>query len=438
MDSLVSNTAAINRLLARYGVKFGIYKNGHFHEQLFPFDSLPRVIPADEFSVIEKGLIQRVNALNAFLKDIYTDKQIIADGVVPEDFVFASSGFLPQCDHFVPPAGVFSHISGIDLVQAKNKEWYILEDNLRIPSGASYPLIARQLSRLASPETFMHNAVDSNANYTRLLRDCMESVNPGGICVIMTPGRYNAAFFEHSYFAEVTGFPLVMNQDLFVQDNRLYFKQRGGSATQVGAIYRRISDEYLDPLTFRADSLIGVPGIMNAYRAGNLAIINAPGNGVADDKGIYYFVPKMIKYYLGEEAILKNAPTYLPFYKEDREYCLENISKLVIKDVAEAGGYGVLFGKDMNAEELDAWRQRLINESRRFILQEVIDFIDLPVMEGDQVVERKADLRAFVISSANGTKVWHSGLTRFSRVANSFVVNSSQGGGFKDTWVLSR
>ena len=438
MDSLISNTAAINQLLARYGVKFGIYKDNEFHEQLFPFDSLPRVIAAEEFAGIEKGLIQRVDALNAFLRDIYTEKKIVSDGVIPEEFVFSSSGFLPACDQFLPPAGIFSHISGIDLVQSKDGTWYILEDNLRIPSGASYPLIARRLSRMASPQTFKRNNVDTNADYGLLLREMMLSVNPGGQCVIMTPGRYNAAFFEHSYLAEVTGFPLVMHSDLFVQDNKLYFKGRFGSSQQVGAVYRRISDDFLDPLTFRSDSLIGVPGLMNAYRAGNVAIINAPGNGVADDKGIYYFVPKMIEYYLGEKPILKNAPTYLPFYEEDREYCLRNIQNLVIKDVAEAGGYGVLFGKDLSPEDLESWKRRIQVESRRFILQEVIDFIDLPILEGNEVVDRKADLRAFVITSANGTKVWHSGLTRFSRVPGSFVVNSSQGGGFKDTWVLSR
>ncbi len=438
MESLVANSAAINRLLARYGVKFGLYKNNEFIEQLFPYDPLPRVIPADEFKELEEGLAQRVKALNLFLKDIYTAKQIVKDNVVPPDFVYSSSGFLPECDNFVPHGDVFSHISGIDLVQAEDGQWYVLEDNLRIPSGASYPLIARKLARRASPATFKHNHVDTNANYGELLRESMNSVNPGGLNVILTPGRYNAAFFEHSYLAEETGFPLVMPNDLFVAENKLFIRTKSGRGSQVGAIYRRMSDEFLDPLTFRPDSLIGVPGIMSAYRAGNVAIINAPGNGVADDKGLYYFVPKMVQYYLNEKPILKNAPTYLPFYEEDREYCLENLHKLVIKDVAEAGGYGVLFGRDMDAETLESWRRRLINEPRRFILQEVINFIDLPVIDGEESVPRKADLRAFVISSANATRVWHSGLTRFSRVPNSFVVNSSQGGGFKDTWVLSR
>lgn len=228
-----------------------------------------------------------------------------------------------------------------------------------------------------------------------------------------------------------------MAKDLFVEDQRLYYKDYSGAKQKVGAVYRRISDEYLDPLTFLPESLIGVPNIMEAYRAGNVAIINAPGNGIADDKGIYYFVPNMIMYYLGEEPILKNAPTYLPFYEEDREYVLANIHKLVVKDVSEAGGYGVVFGRDLNQEQLEELKELIQKESRRFIAQEVIDFIDLKIDEGDGEVERKADLRAFVLSGKE-TKVWPSGLTRFSRNPDSFVVNSSQGGGFKDTWVLSQ
>lgn len=437
MDSLVRNCASINELLTRYGVKFGIYKNGSFHEQLFPFDPIARVISAGEWRELSAGLAQRVRALNAFLRDIYGQKAIIKDGVVPQDFVFSSPGFLRACDGLVPPAGVYAHIAGIDLVQALDEQWYVLEDNLRIPSGASYPLIAREICRRASPQTFRNAGILENRTYPQLLSRMMQSVATDGICVVMTPGRYNAAFFEHSYLSEKTGFALATNEDLFVEDNRVYFRDCAKGKVKVGAVYRRISDEYLDPLTFLPESLIGVPGIMDAYRAGNVAIINAPGNGVADDKGIYYFVPKMVEYYLGEKAILKNAPTYLPFFEEDRRYVLDNLDKLVIKDVAEAGGYGVVFGRDMNSEQLQSWRERILKEPRRFIVQEVIDFIDLPVLEGTQTVYRKADLRAFVLTGADGVDVWPSGLTRFSRVADSFVVNSSQGGGFKDTWVMS-
>ncbi len=436
MEQLIRQKDVINDLLMRYGVKFGIYKNKEFHEQLFPFDPIPRIISKDEYEYLEKGLSQRVTALNKFLLDIYTDKNIIKDGVIPEDFIYSSSGYLPQCEGIVPPGGIFSHISGIDLVQAKDGNWYVLEDNLRIPSGASYPLIAREINRRSCPETFRaHNIVD-NRNYGTWLREVFDSVNTGGINVILTPGRYNAAFFEHAYLAEQTDSTLATNKELFTEDGYLYFRTYNGDKTKVGAVYRRLSDEYLNPLCFEEESLIGVPGLMDVYKKGNVAIINTPGNGVADDKGIYYFVPKMVKYYLNEEPILKNAPTYLPFYEEDREYVLDNLEKLVIKDVAEAGGYGVIFGSDLSPEKLEELRNTVITEPRRFIAQEVIDFIDLEIIEGKENVERKADLRAFVITGKD-VKVWPSGLTRFSRNPDSFVVNSSQGGGFKDTWVLS-
>ena len=437
MDQLVRHQQTINDQLARYGVKFGLYKNGVFQERLFPFDPLPRVITAQEFETLNRGLIQRVNALNLFLKDVYGGKKIIRDGIVPEDFVFAGSGYLPQCEGFVPPKGVYSHISGIDLVQAKDGSWFILEDNLRIPSGASYPLIARELCRRCSPETFSDNAIVDNRNYAQLLKKTMDAVNTGGINVVFTPGRYNAAYFEHSYLAEKTGAVLAECGDLYVENNHVYLRTVHGREL-VGAIYRRISDEYLDPLSFKPESLIGIPGVMDAYRAGNVALLNAPGNGVADDKGIYYFVPKMIKYYLGEEPILQNAPTYLPFYEEDRKYVLDHLETLVVKDVAEAGGYGVVFGRDLTRKQLEDFRTTIRSEPRRFIAQEVIDFLDLPIMEQGEKVPRKVDLRAFVLSRGEDTVVWASGLTRFSRNPDSFVVNSSQGGGFKDTWVLSR
>ena len=313
MLNLTQHTPEINRLLSRYGVKFGIYKNNTFHEQLFPFDAIPRVIPAEEFARLEKGLIQRVDALNLFLSDVYHDKHIIRDGILPGEFLYASKGYLPECEGISPPANIYSHISGIDLVQAQDGNWYILEDNLRIPSGASYPLIARELCRRASPETYRQNDIVDNRNYAEMLRETMNYVSAPGMRVILTPGRYNAAYFEHSYLAERTNSALASNTDLYVEDNKVYYRDYRGESRRVGVIYRRLSDEYLDPLTFLPESLIGVPGLMSAYRAGNVAIVNAPGNGAADDKGIYYFVPKMIKYYLDQEPILKNAPTYLPF-----------------------------------------------------------------------------------------------------------------------------
>lgn len=437
MDDLVRHEQQINQQLSRYGVKFGIYKNGQFQERLFPFDAIPRVISAAEWHHLEAGLKQRVNALNLFLKDIYGEKRILSDGVIPEDFVYRSPGYLPQCEGVVPAGGVYSHISGIDLVKGKDGVWYILEDNLRIPSGASYPLIARSLCRRVSPETFHRNAVLDNREYGLLLRRTMDSVNTGGINVVFTPGRYNAAYFEHSYLAGQAGAVLAESGDLSVHNSCLYYRSTRGEQ-KVGAIYRRVSDDYMDPLTFSPDSLIGIPNLMSVYRAGNVAVRNAFGNGVADDKGIYYFVPKMIEYYLHETPILPNAPTYLLFYEEDRACAFEHLSSLVIKDVAEAGGYGVIFGNRLSAEELENLKQTILSDPRRFIAQEVIDFQDLPIMDQGEKVERKADLRAFVLSGAQETVVWPSGLTRFSRNPDSFIVNSSQGGGFKDTWVLSR
>ena len=371
-----------------------------------------------------------------FLWDIYHDKRIVKDGVVPEEFVYSSKGYMPVCEGISPKGRVYSHISGIDLVEGKNGQWYVLEDNLRIPSGASYPMMARRITRKVSPNTFATNDVADNRDYADLLREMMDDMNDHrGIAVILTPGRYNSAFFEHSYFAEKTGATLAYPGDLFVEDDKVYYGGMYKEKIRVGCIYRRISDEYMDPMTFEPSSLLGVPNIMQAYRAGNVALINAIGNGVADDKGIYYFVPKMVKYYLGEDSILQNAPTYLPYFKQDYDYVMENLDKLVIKDVSEAGGYGVVFGSELPKEKLEELRQLIVKFPRRWIAQEVVDFKDLEILEGEELVWRKADLRAFVVTGKE-TKVWKSGLTRFSRNPDSFVVNSSQGGGFKDTWVM--
>ena len=437
IKDLTDSRDAVNKLLERFGVRFGVYKKGVFNEQLFPFDSVPRIISKQDWDYLERGLKQRVEALNLFLWDIYHEKKIMKDGIIPEEFVYSSKGYMPICEGINPAGKVYSHISGIDLVEGKDGQWYVLEDNLRIPSGASYPMMARKITRKVSPNTFATNAVADNRDYADLIRDMMDDMNEHrGISVILTPGRYNSAFFEHSYFAEKTGATLAYPGDLFVEDDKVYYGGMYKEKIRVGCIYRRISDEYMDPLTFEPSSLLGVPNIMQAYRKGSVALVNAIGNGVADDKGIYYFVPKMVKYYLGENSILQNAPTYLPYFKEDYDYVMDNIDKLVIKDVSEAGGYGVVFGSDLAPDKLEELRQLIVKYPRRWIAQEVIDFKDLEILEGDKLVWRKADLRAFVVTGKE-TKVWKSGLTRFSRNPYSFVVNSSQGGGFKDTWVLT-
>lgn len=437
IKELTDSRDTVNKWMERFGVRFGVYKKGVFNEQLFPFDSVPRIIPKKDWDYLERGLEQRVRALNMFLWDIYHEKKIIKDGVVPEEFVYSSKGYMPQCEGISPTGKVYAHIAGIDLVEGKNGQWYVLEDNLRIPSGASYPMIARMITRKVSPQTFSMNAVADNRDYADMLRQMMDDMNQDrGIAVILTPGRYNSAFFEHSYFAEKTGATLAYPGDMFVEDGKVYYAGMYKEKTRVGCIYRRVSDEYMDPMMFEPSSLLGIPNVMQAYKAGNVALINGIGNGVADDKGIYYFVPKMVKYYLGEESILQNAPTYLPYFNEDYDYVMANIDKLVIKDVSEAGGYGVVFGSELAPDKLQELKELVEKYPRRWIAQEVVDFKDLEILEDGELVWRKADLRAFVVSG-NETKVWKSGLTRFSRNPDSFVVNSSQGGGFKDTWVMT-
>ena len=437
IKELTDSRDTVNKWMERFGVRFGVYKKGVFNEQLFPFDSVPRIIPKKDWDYLERGLEQRVRALNMFLWDIYHEKKIIKDGVVPEEFVYSSKGYMPQCEGISPTGKVYAHIAGIDLVEGKNGQWYVLEDNLRIPSGASYPMIARMITRKVSPQTFSMNAVADNRDYADMLRQMMDDMNQDrGIAVILTPGRYNSAFFEHSYFAEKTGATLAYPGDMFVEDGKVYYAGMYKEKTRVGCIYRRVSDEYMDPMMFEPSSLLGIPNVMQAYKAGNVALINGIGNGVADDKGIYYFVPKMVKYYLGEESILQNAPTYLPYFKEDYDYVMANIDKLVIKDVSEAGGYGVVLGSELAPDKLQELKKLVEKYPRRWIAQEVVDFKDLEILEDGELVWRKADLRAFVVSG-NETKVWKSGLTRFSRNPDSFVVNSSQGGGFKDTWVMT-
>lgn len=435
---LAAHQDIINRELARNGVRFGIYRDGVYEDRLFPYDPIPRIIPSDEFDRLEAGLKQRVDALNAYLRDIYSEKRVVRDGVVPEEYVYTSAGYLPQVNGVTPPGGVYAHIAGEDLVQGKDGRWWVLEDNLRIPSGASYPLFARQIERRINPRTFRAMNLRDNRDYPRLLRKTMDFVSCGGLAVVLTPGRYNSAFFEHAYLAETIGAELAFPEDLEVVDNRLYLLDYTGARHRVGVVYRRLSDEFLDPFAFNPDSVIGVPGLLGAYRAGNVAIVNAPGNGAADDKAIYYFVPEMVRYYLNEEPILQNAPTYLPLFEHDRALVLDRLNELVIKDVAEAGGYGVVFGSSLSDGELAELAARIKAEPRRFIAQEVIDFQDIDVIDPQtgERSPRKCDLRAFVLSGKR-THVWYSGLTRYSSVPGQMIVNSSQGGGFKDTWVLA-
>ncbi len=420
----------------KFAVNFNLYKDGNFIERSLPFDVIPRIISKQEFNKIEKGLQQRVQALNLFLEDLYTDAKIIKEGIIPQEFVEQASGYLKEFKGFSPSKKIRTHINGIDLVKdTVNDEWVILEDNLRVPSGSSYPLSIRDTYRKIYPDFFEQLKIEPIKEYPSFIADAMNYVSCGGINVVLTPGRFNSAYYEHSYLAEKMNAQLVRAHELVVKDKKLYFKNYNGKLIRVGSVYRRLDDDFIDPTFFNPQSLIGVPGIVEAYLAGNVALMNAIGNGVADDKGIYYFVPKMIQYYLGEEPILKNAPTYLPYFAKDKEYIFNNIEKLVIKDVAEAGGYGVLFGHTMTKIQLDDLKKIIEADPRRFIAQELIEFYDEQCYLDQKLVARKADFRAYVVMGED-IKVWQCGLTRYALEEGNYLVNSSQGGGFKDTWVM--
>ncbi|AGR78515.1 circularly permuted type 2 ATP-grasp protein [Aliarcobacter butzleri] len=424
------------KYMDKFAVNFNLYKDGNFIERSLPFDVIPRIIDSKEFDKIDKGLSQRIKALNLFLEDLYTQKKIIKDKVIPEEFIFQAKGYLKELNGFSPNKKIRTHINGIDLVKDTiTNDWVILEDNLRVPSGASYPLSIRDTYRKIYSDFFEELKIKPIKGYPQILENAMDYVSCGGINVVLTPGRFNSAYYEHAYLAKKIGAQLVRNDELIVKNKILYFKNYDGKLIKVGAVYRRLDDEFLDPKFFNPESLIGVSGIMEAYLAGNVAIMNAPGNGVADDKGIYYFVPKMIKYYLGEEPVLNNAPTYLPYFEKDRKYIFENIHKLVIKDVAEAGGYGVMFGHTMTNIQINDLKTIIASNPRRFIAQELIEFYDEECYINNEIVPRKADFRAYVVM-ADEPKVWQCGLTRYAMEAGNYLVNSSQGGGFKDTWIM--
>ncbi|KIM09402.1 MAG: UDP-N-acetylmuramate dehydrogenase [Sulfurovum sp. PC08-66] len=427
----------LKSFMDRFAVNFNLYKENTFVERSFPFDMIPRIIPKAEFVQLERGLKQRVHALNLFLNDIYGEQKILKEGIIPSEFVYSSKAYLPQFHGTKTAKNIRTHISGIDLVKnSANDRWTILEDNLRVPSGASYPLSIRQAYRKIFPEFFEEMQIEKIRYYPEELAKMMNYVSTGGINVVLTPGRYNSAFYEHSFLAKSTQSVLATNQDLVVLGDKLYLKSFNGEHIQVGAMYRRLDDEFIDPLEFNPTSLIGVAGLANVYRAGNVALINSIGNGIADDKGIYYFVPQMIRYYLGEEPLIDNAPTYLPYFEADRAYVLANMEKLVIKDVAEAGGYGVLFGHKMSKAQIEELKAMIIKEPRRFIAQELIEFYDIDCsFDAATLTPRKSDLRCYVVHGEE-IYVWPSGLTRYALEEGNYLVNSSQGGGFKDTWIV--
>jgi uncharacterized circularly permuted ATP-grasp superfamily protein len=431
---------AADRLLLQLGITFNVYGDSAGTERVFPFDLIPRIVPAAEWERIELGLKQRIHVLNEFIDDIYHDQKILKDKVIPEEIIRSATFYRPQCAGINPPRRVWCHITGTDLVRHGDGQYYVLEDNLRVPSGVSYVLENRDLMKRTFPQVFEGLRVRPVDDYPSNLLEMLQSIAPDPTAgtprvVLLTPGLYNSAYFEHSLLARKMGIPLVEGRDLIVEDDCVYMQTTSG-LRGVDVIYRRIDDDFLDPKAFREDSMLGVPGLVDAYRKGNVALANAPGNGVADDKVVYAYVPDMIKYYLGEDPILPNVPTYLCWRDSDRKHVRENLDKLVVKSANEAGGYGMLVGTQSTAEQREEFSAKIEANPRNYIAQPTLALSRVPTLVGERLEGRHVDLRPYILYGED-IKVLPGGLTRVALRKGSLVVNSSQGGGSKDTWVLA-
>ena len=431
---------AAERLLIQLGITFNVYGDSAGTERAFPFDLIPRIVRNDEWQWIERGLKQRIHALNLFIDDIYHDQKILKDKIIPEEVIRSAIFYRPQCSGINPPGGVWCHITGSDLVRHGDGQIYVLEDNLRVPSGVSYVLENRDLMKRTFPQVFEGLNIRPVDEYPSHLLETLEAIAPGGTrdkpsVVLLTAGMYNSAYFEHSFLAQKMGIPLVEGRDLVVENNIVWMRTTMG-LRRVDVIYRRIDDDFLDPQAFRKDSLLGVPGLMAAFRAGNVALANAPGNGVADDKVVYAYVPDMIRYYLGEDAILPNVPTYLCWRDADRQHVLQNLDKLVVKAANEAGGYGMLVGPHATVKQREEFAAKIQEHPRNYIAQPTLALSRVPTLVGDHLEGRHVDLRPHVLYGKD-IRVIPGGLTRVALRKGSLVVNSSQGGGSKDTWVLA-
>jgi uncharacterized circularly permuted ATP-grasp superfamily protein len=423
----------------RVGITFAVYGEEAGKERLIPFDIIPRIIPAAEWKAMQSGLRQRVKALNMFLHDVYHDQEILKAGKIPAEQVLNNTQFRPVMQGVDLPGQVYAHIAGVDIVRAGAGEFYVLEDNLRVPSGVSYMLEDRKMMMRLFPELFAKHKVAPVQHYPDLLLEKLRAVAPKGVgnptVVVLTPGAYNSAYFEHTFLAQQMGIELVEGRDLFVKDEVVYMRTTQGPQ-RVDVIYRRIDDDFLDPLAFRPDSALGVPGILKAYQAGNVTLANAIGTGVADDKSIYPYVPDMIRFYLGEEPKLNNVPTHMCRKPEDLKYVLDHLPELVVKEVHGAGGYGMLVGPAASKAEIERFRQLLIAKPDGYIAQPTLALSNCPTFVEEGIAPRHLDLRPFVLSSGECVNMVPGGLTRVALTKGSLVVNSSQGGGTKDTWIL--
>jgi uncharacterized circularly permuted ATP-grasp superfamily protein len=424
------------------GITFAVYGEDEAAERIIPFDIIPRIFTPREWSNLTVGLEQRVLAINAFLRDIYSDRKILRDKVIPEELILRNPQFLPQMVGARPPHGIYAHICGIDLVRTGPDSFFVLEDNARTPSGVSYMLENREAMLRLCPELFEIFPVAAVDSYPDMLRETMQSVAPRGankdpVCVILTPGHFNSAFYEHSFLADNIGIELVEAADLEVIDNFVWMRTIDGPV-KVDVIYRRIDDDFIDPLVFRPDSLLGVPGLIAAYLAGNVALVNAPGTGIADDKAIYSYMPEIVRYYTGEDAKLPNVETYRCREPSQLSYVLANLDDLVVKLVDGSGGYGMLVGPTATRAQIEEFRDKLKAEPQRYIAQPTLALSTVPTLNDKEIAPRHVDFRPFVLTGADSVKIVPGGLTRVALREGSLVVNSSQGGGTKDSFVLMR
>ena len=437
-DALAAKRAEADLIFHRVGITFAVYGDDQGTERLIPFDIIPRIIPATEWKLLETGLRQRVRALNLFIHDIYHQQNIVKAGVIPAAQIFCNAQYRPEMQGIDVVGDIYAHITGVDVVRAGQGEFYVLEDNLRVPSGVSYMLENRKMMMRLFPDLFARNKVAPVAHYPDLLLENLRAVAPRGVneptVVVLTPGMYNAAYFEHAFLAQQMGVELVEGKDLFVDDDTVFMRTTRGPR-RVDVIYRRVDDDFLDPLAFRPDSTLGVPGLLSVYRAGRITLSNAIGTGVADDKSVYPFVPDMIQFYLGEKPLLNNVPTYQCRKRDDLAYVLAHLSELVVKEVHGAGGYGMLVGPASTKSEIEAFRTRVVANPDGYIAQPTLALSACPTFVESGVAPRHIDLRPFVLCGKDITMV-PGGLTRVALRDGSLVVNSSQGGGTKDTWVL--
>ena len=441
INALMSQSIKAEELFRKVGITFNVYGEDEAEERLIPFDLMPRIIDSKEWNLIEKGITQRLIALNMFLEDVYSKQNIVKENIIPSKLINNNAAFLPEMCNFKPPGGIYTHISGIDLVRTSEKNFFVLEDNLRVPSGASYMIENRSTMMHMFPELFTIYNVKPVFNYPDLLLKSLVKTSKSSTrkpnVAVLTPGVFNSAYYEHTFLADEMGVNLLEWRDLLIEDNKVVIRTTQG-IEQVDIIYRRIDDTYLDPLSFNPDSRIGSPGLFDVYRAGNVMIANAPGTGIADDKAVYSYIPEIIKFYLDEEPILKNVKTWRCSEKKSLKYVIDNLDKLVVKEVHGSGGYGMLIGPTSSKKEIENFKQKLISKPSNYIAQPTLSLSSVPILTKKGLAPRHVDLRPFALMSPNDIKITNGGLSRVALKENSLLVNSSQGGGTKDTWIVDK